>query len=92
MIPTNTILIVDDEDESIKMLDIDLSSLGYKIIKAHSGTECVRKAVDLRPNLIVLDILMPDLDGGQVTKLLKANEVTRNIPVIFLTAVVTKEE
>jgi len=88
---SHTVLIVDDEDEILKLLDIELSSEGYQVIKAHSGAEAVRKAADFRPRAIVLDILMPDLDGGQVIRLLKANDVTKNIPVIFLTAALTKE-
>ncbi len=89
---SHTVLIVDDEEEILKLLDIELSSEGYQVVKAHNGHEAVKKAKDFLPSLIVLDILMPDLDGGQVIKLLKADAATRNIPVIFLTAVLTKEE
>jgi DNA-binding response OmpR family regulator len=92
MISNNTVLIVDDEEEILQLLGIELTSEGYQIVKAHNGQEAVKKARDFRPRLIVLDILMPDLDGGQVIKLLKANDVTKDIPVIFLTAVLTKEE
>jgi DNA-binding response OmpR family regulator len=92
MIPKNTILLADDEEELLTMLEMEFSSEGYQVLKARSGQEAVRKAVEFRPNLIVLDILMPDLDGGQVAKILKSNPITKNVPVIFLTAVLTKEE
>jgi DNA-binding response OmpR family regulator len=89
---SHTVLIVDDEEEALKLLDIELSSEGYQVVKAHNGREAVKKAHDFRPSLILLDILMPDLDGGQVIKLLKADPVTEHIPIIFLTAVLTREE
>jgi two-component system alkaline phosphatase synthesis response regulator PhoP len=91
MVP-HTVLIVDDEEEILTLLDIELSSEGYRVIKARSGTDAFKKAKDFLPQLVVLDILMPDLDGGQVLKLLKSTALTQNIPVIFLTAVLTKEE
>jgi len=91
MIP-HTVLIVDDEEEILHLLEIELSSEGYRVIKARNGHEAVKKAKDFLPQVMVLDILMPDLDGGQVMRLLKSDPVTQNIPVLFLTAVLTKEE
>jgi DNA-binding response OmpR family regulator len=87
-----TVLIVDDEEEFLTLLAIELSSEGYHVIKAHNGSQAVQIARDFKPDVIVQDILMPDLDGGQVIKMLKSQAATRHIPIIVLTAVVTKEE
>jgi len=92
MLPTNVVLIVDDEEEILKLLDIELSSQGYRVIKANNGYDAFEKAKGLRPNIIVTDVLMPDLDGGQLIKLLKSHAATKDIPVIFITAALTKAE
>lgn len=88
----NTILIVDDEADVLTLLGMELSNEGYTVLKASSGVEAIRKAKLFVPNLIVLDILMPDMNGGQVLQALKADFKTKNIPIIFLTAVLSKEE
>jgi two-component system alkaline phosphatase synthesis response regulator PhoP len=59
---------------------------GYQVIVASNGVETVRKALSERPDLIVLDILMPEMDGYEVMRLLKTTEETSNIPIIVLTA------
>jgi CheY-like chemotaxis protein len=89
---TDTVLIVDDEEEILTLLDIELSSHGYIVVKANNGREAVIKAREFQPSLIVLDVLMPELDGGQVLKQLKSDALTKNIPVVFLTAALTREE
>lgn len=89
---SNTILIVDDEDEVLRLLDVELSSEGYQVMKACSGEDAIRKTYEFLPDLIVMDILMPDMNGAQAIRLLKSKSRTKNIPVIFLTAVLTKEE
>ena len=92
MVINHTILIVDDEPDVLKLLDLELSHEGYTVLKASSGQEALRMADLFIPDIIVMDILMPDMNGGQVLHELKLNLKTRDIPVIFLTAVLSKEE
>lgn len=89
--PRKTILIVDDVAENIKMLAQVLKST-YRVVIATSGAEALRIAnADNRPDLILLDIMMPVMDGYEVCTRLKNEEHTRNIPIIFVSAM-TKEE
>lgn len=85
------ILIADDEPNILKILSIRLEAAGYEIITAKDGLEAVQKALSESPDLVILDIMMPHLDGMETSQKLKESSVTRNIPVIFLTALQTKE-
>jgi CheY-like chemotaxis protein len=81
------ILLVDDETNLVLVIQICLEKLGgWTVITAESGAEGLVKAEMERPDAILLDVMMPDLDGFTVLKRLKANPVTQNIPVILLTA------
>jgi PAS domain S-box-containing protein len=81
-----TLLIVDDEPSNIKLLAAVLRD-EYRLIVASSGSEALRLAISKkRPDLILLDIMMPDMDGYTVCRRLKNNEKTRHIPIIFITA------
>jgi len=84
--PRYTILIVDDEVSILTMLNRILSD-EYDIITAKSGIEALRLAEEARPDLILLDILLPDLDGYNVIVQLKSNALTTSIPVIFITGI-----
>lgn len=86
------ILIVDDEQDVLEVLGKRLLGAGYQVIKAQSGQEAITKAKNELPNLIVLDIIMPDMDGGKVAHILKECETTKDIPVIFLTCLYTKQD
>ncbi|MFH2134376.1 MAG: diguanylate cyclase [Pseudomonadota bacterium] len=79
------ILIVDDERININILNALLKS-DYKIMAATSGEQAIKAAVDGQPDLILLDILMPGMDGHQVCRKLKSDPATRSIPIIFITA------
>ena len=81
-----TILIVDDTPVILKMLKRQLEHWGYQALTAASGEEGLRLAEQARPDLILLDILMPKMKGREVCARLKANPKTRDIPVVFLTA------
>ena len=81
-----SILVVDDLADNLKILSRTLSKQGYQVRCAKNGSTALLGANKILPNLILLDIKMPDIDGYQVCKQLKANERTRNIPVIFLSA------
>ena len=80
------ILVVDDTPGNVKLLVDLLSVNGFDVIAARSGTECLERVAADPPDLILLDVMMPDVDGFAVCETLKANEATRDVPVIFLTA------
>ena len=85
------ILIVDDEDANLRLLTQWLIPLGYDIELASNGEEAVQKARDSRPDLIILDIMMPVMDGYEACKVLKADLDTANIPIIMVTALHERE-
>jgi DNA-binding NtrC family response regulator len=80
------ILVVDDTPANVKLLVDLLSVNGFDVIAASSGTEGLERAGVDAPDLVLLDVMMPDLDGFAVCERLKANDATRDVPVIFLTA------
>jgi len=86
------ILVVDDEEDTLKILDIELRSEGYEVITARNAGEAMEQARKFSPDLIVMDILLPDMNGAEAVKMLKVDPQTKDIPVIFLTAVVTRQE
>jgi CheY-like chemotaxis protein len=86
------ILIVDDEPQLLNMIKKRLEGNNYQVITANDGRQGIDKAKNERPDLIVIDIMMPHMDGGTAVRKLKEDVSTNKIPVIFLTAVVTKKE
>ena len=87
------ILIVDDFPQNLKMLTYILDKRGeYEIIVAKNGAEGLSLAQDIHPDIILLDIVMPDIDGLNVCRKLKENETTRDIPIIFLTGKITAKD
>jgi len=87
-----TILIVDDEPRNVDLLQQELGAAGYRTVSAANGEETLSLVAKARPNLILLDVMMPGLDGYAVCKRLKESDTTRDIPVIFLTAVTETAE
>jgi two-component system alkaline phosphatase synthesis response regulator PhoP len=86
MMAKGKILVVDDEVYIVHILDFSLGIEGYEVITAFDGEQALAKVASERPDLIVLDIMMPKLDGYETCKALKANAATRDIPVILLSA------
>ena len=80
------ILVVDDEIYIVHILDFSLGMEGYEVLTALDGEQALEKARAEHPDLIVLDIMMPKLDGYEICKMLKSEEGTKNIPVILLSA------
>jgi len=80
------ILVVDDIPVNIQLLQTYLSSIGYETIVGHNGEEALHQVKEQKPDLILLDVMMPKLDGFQTCKLLKSNDETKYIPVIMVTA------
>ena len=83
---TQTILVVDDSKPVSEYVQVVLEERGYKTITANNGSQAMVMAVEYRPDLILLDIMMPDVDGYTICGQLKADRKTREIPVIFLSA------
>ncbi len=84
--PKATILIADDDPAILELVRLALETQGYQVLTASSGVETVRTTLTHKPDLIILDILMPEMDGYEVMRLLKSSEETNNIPIIVLTA------
>jgi len=80
------ILIVDDENDFIELLQYKLAGHGYDLIVANDGIHALSQARQMKPNLILLDILLPDLDGLSVCEILRRQPATKKIPVIFMSA------
>jgi DNA-binding response OmpR family regulator len=80
------ILVVDDEVYILQILEFSLGAEGFDVITANNGELAVEKATQMQPDLIVLDIMMPVLDGYETCRRLKRQAETKNIPVILLTA------
>ncbi|MBD3183776.1 response regulator [Candidatus Poribacteria bacterium] len=87
----STILIVDDEPAVLNVLESLLSSQGYNLISATTGKEALEKAEEKSPDLILLDVMMPDVNGFEVCRSLRANPIIAEIPVIILTGLGDRE-
>ena len=84
--PNESILAVDDEEDILELLRYNLAKEGYRVTCVASGEEAVKAGKSILPDLILLDLLLPGIDGLEVCRLLKGEARTRNIPIIMLTA------
>jgi len=80
------VLVVDDEVNITQILEFSIGAEGFEVITAQNGEEAIEKARREQPDLIILDIMMPKIDGYEACRILKANPLTKNIPVVLLTA------
>jgi DNA-binding response OmpR family regulator len=80
------ILVVDDEPEAVELVEFNLEAAGYDVSTAGDGAEALNKARRIQPSLIILDVMMPEIDGMEVCKLLRRDPATSTIPIIMLTA------
>jgi two-component system, OmpR family, response regulator VicR len=80
------ILCIEDEPEMIDLIRLILERRGFNVQGAAGGMEGIKKVRELHPDLVLLDLMMPDMDGWEVYQQMKADETTRNIPVIVVTA------
>jgi len=80
------ILTCDDEKHIVRLIQVNLERQGYEVITAFNGAECLEKVKEDCPDLIVLDVMMPEMTGFEVLDILKKDPETENIPVIMLTA------
>jgi DNA-binding response OmpR family regulator len=80
------IAIIDDEEEMVQLLTVELESEGYQVVSATDGRAGLGMIKRERPDLIILDVMMPDVSGYEVIKALKQDGSLKNIPIIMLTA------
>jgi DNA-binding response OmpR family regulator len=85
------VLVVEDDPELNELVGAYVEIAGYEYSRALGGTDALRVARERKPNLIVLDVMLPDLDGFEVCRQLKLDKLTRQIPVVMLTALDREE-
>jgi two-component system alkaline phosphatase synthesis response regulator PhoP/two-component system response regulator VicR len=79
-------LVVDDERHIVRLVQVNLERQGYEVLTAYDGVECLEKTKAEKPDLIILDVMMPRMDGFEALQRLKSDPETNHIPVIMLTA------
>jgi len=84
------ILVVDDEPDAVELIDFNLKSAGFDVITAEDGAAALKKARATMPDLILLDLMLPEVDGTEVCKILRRDSATSSIPIIMLTAKATE--
>jgi DNA-binding response OmpR family regulator len=80
------VLAADDDEDILELIAFRLERSGYTVLRARDGEEALRVARETRPDLAVLDVMMPKLDGFELTRRLRADEATSKMPIILLTA------
>lgn len=80
------ILVVDDERHIVRLVQVNLEKVGYQVVTAYDGVEALEQVAKEKPDMIILDVMMPRMDGFEVLKKLQSDAATREIPVIMLTA------
>ena len=80
------ILLVDDEEHLLKINEIRLKASGYEVETANDGEKALNKARTINPDIIILDVMLPKLDGYKICQMLKFDETFSHIPIILLTA------
>ena len=78
-----SILVIDDDKQLNHLLKKQLSKEGYEVFLAHDGEEGLKLVNDIKPQMVILDIMLPNIDGYEVLKLIKENEAVRDTPVIL---------
>ena len=86
------ILLVDDEPDILEIVGYNLSSAGYQLTTASNGAEAITKAKKIKPHLIIMDVMMPEMDGLQATEQLRKDPRHKNLPIIALTAKAMRDD
>lgn len=84
--PRARVLVVDDEPDLVRILQFGLKAAGYEVESASDGQEGLKKAREMKPDIILLDLMLPKLDGYKVCRLLKFDERYKHIPIMILSA------
>jgi twitching motility two-component system response regulator PilG len=90
--PKKKILVVEDEESLLKLESILLTSRGYEVRGVPNGQAALDAIVEERPDLVLLDIMLPEIDGFEVCRRIKNDPATRDIPVVMLTAKKTRDD
>jgi len=85
------VLLVDDEPSFTRMLRLSLERRGFKVLVENNGAYAHTVAQDFLPDVILLDVIMPDVDGGEVAAEIRSDPALKDVPIVFLTAGVSKE-
>jgi DNA-binding response OmpR family regulator len=85
------VLLIDDEPSFTRMLKINLERRGFKVLVENNGAYAHTAVRDFLPDLILLDVIMPDVDGGEVAAKIRSDATFKDVPIVFLTAGVSKE-
>ena len=80
------ILVVDDDEQNVELLEAYLADAGYQVLKALDGTSALQRVADDRPDLILLDIMMPDISGYEVCRRVRENPEVAGTPILMVTA------
>src|SRR5436190_13970773 len=80
------VLVVDDEPDVVQLIEYNLKGAGYEVVTAGDGEEALKKARSAAPNLIILDLMLPEVEGLDVCKILRRDAATSAIPIVMLTA------
>lgn len=81
-----TVLVVDDDPVILKLLEVNFEMEGFEVVRASDGAEGLERAREVRPDIVVLDVMMPRMTGYEVAKALREDDGTAHIPIIFVTA------
>ena len=84
--PTPLVLVADDDPDILTLVGFRLERAGYEVLPARDGEEALALALERQPDLAILDVMLPKLDGYEVTQRLRSNQATSGMPVILLTA------
>ena len=84
--PQPVVLAADDDEDILELVAFRLERSGYTVLRASDGEEALRVALEAKPDLAVLDVMMPKLDGYELTRRLRAEDATSRMPIILLTA------
>ena len=88
----NTILVVDDNDMNLVLLSKILGLEGFQVVTAQNGTDALRAVEDKVPDLAILDVMMPDMDGYELCRRLRQSQIALKMPIVMLTAMSSEEE
>lgn len=89
---TKTILVVDDEKEVLDWLEKKLSGENYAVLRASAAKEALEKTRESNPDLVLMDIVLPDMEGSDVVRTLAEDPMTKDVPVIFMSGIISRED